>query len=412
MPKLKNRLPKMCRDRNQAISWYKGERIFHGRWNSDEAKKSYKRFIAALLENPISPLRDSKTGEVLVSELAAGFLGYAEPKMDKTDLSHFKRVIGFLVDIYSELSVNEFSPKKLKVVREQMVKAGTLSRRMVNGYTTKIVRIFTWGVEEEHVNPNIAAALREVKALRKGEQGTFDNPPRVNVPDEVVKRTLPFMPPTVAAMVTIQRLTGMRPSELCRMTIADIDRPRDTELWYYVPKTHKTEQYIGQKPIPLGKPEQDLLAPYLERKMPEEAVFSPRTAQAERHAEQRANRKTKITPSQAARDRRRAKNPADRIGEFYDSSAYRQAVEYAIEKGNRRLPDGEKIPHWTPYQLRHTAATETSRIAGKEKAKALLAHRSVQTTEIYDHSDLGVREELARNRVNPFESTEESDIAK
>ena len=43
------------------------------------------------------------------------------------------------------------------------------------------------------------------------------------------------------------------------MTIADIDRSRDAELWYYVPKSHKTEQYIGQKPIPLGKPEQDLL---------------------------------------------------------------------------------------------------------------------------------------------------------
>ena len=83
-------------------------------------------------------------------------------------------------------------------------------------------------------------------------------------------------------------------------------------------------------------------------------------------------------------------------------------------KGNTVLPEGETIPDWTPYQLRHTAATETSRTVGKEKAKALLAHRSMRTTEIYDHSDLAVREELARNRWNPLaeEPTNRNDVAK
>jgi hypothetical protein len=76
MPKLKNRLPKMCRDRNQAISWHNGKRIYHGAWDSTEAKKSYKRFIATLLENPTLPMLDKKASDVLVSELAAGFLEY------------------------------------------------------------------------------------------------------------------------------------------------------------------------------------------------------------------------------------------------------------------------------------------------------------------------------------------------
>jgi len=58
MPKLKNQMPKMCRDRNQAFSWHNGKRVFHGVWNSPEAEKSYKRFIARLLENPILPLQD------------------------------------------------------------------------------------------------------------------------------------------------------------------------------------------------------------------------------------------------------------------------------------------------------------------------------------------------------------------
>ena len=413
MPKLKNRFPKMCRDGEQCFSWHNKKRYYHGKWGSPEADKSYKRFIACLLENPTVPMLDGKSGDMLVAELATSFLTAIEPKTDYTDLSHFKRVIGFLVEIYGGLPVNEFSPKKLMVVRSQMVKEGTLCRKVVNSYTVRIIRIFAWGVVEELAKTDVKA-LREVKNLLEGEEGARDNPPREDVPDAVIKRTLPFMSPTVAAMVQVQRLTGMRPSEMCRMVAGNIDTTRDPELWYYVLGKHKTERHIGKKAIPLGKPEQKLIAPYLEGKKPAEAVFSPRTAMQEWNAERRTNRKTRIQPSQQERNQRRADNPTDRIGEFYDRDSYRQAIEYAIRKGNKVLPEGETIPDWTPYQLRHTAATETSRTVGKEKAKALLAHRSMRTTEIYDHSDLAVREELARNRWNPLaeEPTNRNDVAK
>lgn len=89
-------------------------------------------------------------------------------------------------------------------------------------------------------------------------------------------------------MVQIQRLTGMRPSEVYHMRVGDIDKTRGNGLWYYLPGSHKTEKYIGKKVIPLGKPEQELLAPYLEGKEQTAIVFSPRTAQAERSLEKRA----------------------------------------------------------------------------------------------------------------------------
>jgi integrase len=73
------------------------------------------------------------------------------------------------------------------------------------------------------------------------------------------------------------------------------------------------------------------------------------------------------------------------------------------------LESGDKpVPHWFPYQLRHSAGTEMSRTQGKEKAQHLLTHASIETTEIYDDSALEVREELARNRKNPF-STKSDD---
>ena len=134
MPKLKNRLPKICRDRNPAFSKHNGKRHYHGKWGTPEAERSYKRFIAALLESPTLPVRLGEDSNVLVSELADGFLEHIEPQMDKTDYLHFKYAVAYLVELYGEIAVNAFSPKKLKVVRSQMVKAGTLCRRMINGY--------------------------------------------------------------------------------------------------------------------------------------------------------------------------------------------------------------------------------------------------------------------------------------
>ena len=74
MPKLTDRLPRKCNDRGRAYSWHNGKRIYHGVWGSPEADKSYKRFLAALLESPALPLRIDKNSDVLVLELADAFL--------------------------------------------------------------------------------------------------------------------------------------------------------------------------------------------------------------------------------------------------------------------------------------------------------------------------------------------------
>ena len=284
-----------------------------------------------------------------------------------------------------------------------MVETGRLCRKTVNDYTRRIVQMFSWGCEEEYVDSSVVNALREVKSLRKGEPGTFDNPPRKEVADDIVRRTLPFMSPTVAAMVQLQRMTGMRPSELCAMTVGDIDKTREHGLWHYVPKSQKTEAHIGAIPIPLGKPEQALLEPYLKSKKSSAAIFSPRTAMAEWHDERRKNRKTTVLPSQQKREQQRAKNPAERQpGEFYDRNSYRVAILHAIKKGNKTLPEDQKIPKWSPYQLRHANATAVEKEAGLDKAQAVLRHTTASTTKRYAHGQLAIAEEVARKRVNPF----------
>jgi integrase len=241
MPKLKNRLPRNCRDRNQAFSWHNGKRIYHGVWGTPEAEKSYRRFIAALVENPNRPTQMGKDSDVLVSELADNFLVGIESRMDKDAVIMFNQAVGYLIEIYGELAVNEFSPKKLKAVRSLMVKAGTLCRNQINRYTGYIKRIFAWGVEEEVVESSVSLAIKAVKNLRKDEEGTFDHPEKEEVPFWVIAATLPFLAPMVAAMVQIQWMLGMRPSEVFKMRVGDIDRTRENGLWYYVPGSYKSK---------------------------------------------------------------------------------------------------------------------------------------------------------------------------
>ena len=67
------------------------------------------------------------------------------------------------------------------------------------------------------------------------------------------------------------------------------------------------------------------------------------------------------------------------------------------------LPEDEKIPHWTPYQLRHAAGTAMENEEGLDEAQALLDHASAQTTKRYTHARLKKMKELARKRRNPLE---------
>jgi integrase len=425
MPKLNyngNRLPKLCNDRGRAYAWHNGKRVYFGVSGTPDAKEKYRQFKIDLLRDPTDPAPvrkvganpvntvpitnpppDAGTGSMLVAKLAVEFLKYHIPRLHKTDVEHFNTAIAFLVELYGSLSVDEISPKKIRTVRSQMIQSGRFCRRTINMYITKLVRIFVWGCEEEWVSSSVAGALKMIKNLPKGDPDTFDHPEREDVPDDVIRRTLAGCYPTIAAMIQVQYLLGLRPSELCRMTVGGIKRTKDAELWYYDLEHHKTKRFIGKKVLPLGKAVQKLLEPFLIGKLAGQAVFSPRQAIQEYKDRRWKAGKTPMTPARAERDRQRAENPTDRISEFYDRDTYRQAVEYAIKRVNKGLPEGEKpIPKWTPYRLRNSAATIIELNSGLDAAQAQLGHKSADMTRRYSKAQLRKREQLAREQVNPF----------
>ena len=407
MPKLNNRPPKYCKMNGQAVVYINGRPKYLGRHGSPESKTAYARFIAERQANPaFSPSKGEE--HVLIRELTAAFLEHAKANIDPISYGHCRIVIlDFLVKLYGDNTpADDFKPSCLTLVRREMIQSGRFCRKTINDHIRRLISIFAWGVANDLVLETTWRALKAVKSLPEGHPGTFENEERKPVPDDVVCRTLPFMPPTLRAMVQLQRILGMRPNEIFKMRVGDIDTMRGNGLWYYVPGSYKTARFVGKIEFPLGKPEQELIAPYLVGKATEAAVFSPRTAMAERHSERRKNRKTKVPPSQAARHAERAAKPS-RYSEFYNRDSYRNAIAHAIAKGNKVLPDSEQIPHWFPYQLRHAAATEMELAHGDTNAQALLGHRTVNTTKRYSKAQLTQREKLARNRRNPSESEAE-----
>ena len=420
MPKLKNRPPKYSQFKKYAVTFHQGKRIYLGLYGSPESHTAYARFLA---ERRLTPDLVLSKGEsnVAVSELAAAFLDNAKAALAKPNYTHYRiAVMDFLVEFYGDISADEFKPGCLKTVRSEMVQARRedgkprFCRNMINEYTRRIVALFGWGVEEDLVKSETWAVLRAVKPLPEGYVGTFDHEERDEVPDDLIRRTLPFLPPMIRAMVQVQRLLGCRPSEVFNMRVKEIDRKSDPDLWLYRLTHHKTEKKTKRKRkkvLPLSKLEQELIAPYLEGKEPKAFVFSPKTAMEERRAEQRANRKSKLTPSQRERDERNAAKPST-YREFYDKDTYRQAFRHAIDKVNRRLPDGEKIPYWTPYQIRHRAATAMELEFGIDEAQTLLDHATPDTTQRYSHARLQKLKKLAKNRRNPFEDEPENTCQK
>jgi integrase len=263
---------------------------------------------------------------------------------------------------------------------------------MINQRVNRIRRMFKWAVAEELVAPSVLHGLQALPGLRYGRTQARETEPIKPVADEHIDATLPFLTSVVAAMVRLQRLTGMRPCEVVLMRLADVDR--SGEVWVYEPLDHKNRWRGHQRLIPLGPKAQEILMPYLDR--PAEAfLFSPQESEQQRNAERRRNRKSPMTPSQAAR--RPKTKPKRPKRERFDTDSYRGALDYGVKAANKqRTEDEPKIPSWCPLQIRHTRATEVRRRYGLDGAQSALGHKNADITQVYAEKNLELAVRIAK----------------
>lgn len=305
---------------------------------------------------------------------------YRHPNGDPTsEVDNFRLSLRPLRKLFGKLPAAEFSPLKLKAIREHLV-AADVSRGVINQRTGRIKRLFRWAVAEELVPESVYRALLAVEGLKMGRSAARETERILPVPDASVEAALPFMAGPLRGLVQIQRLTGMRPGEAAQMRGRDIDRSGD--VWKYRPVRHKTAWRGKERIVHIGPRGQETLTPFL-KPDPDAYLFSPREAREERFAAMRAGRKTRVQPSQ--KNRRKA-SPKRRPGEFYSRTAYAAAVAKACVKAG--------VPHWHPNQLRHTRATEVRGAFGLEAAQVILGHSRANVTEVYAERNLTLAAEV------------------
>jgi integrase len=245
----------------------------------------------------------------------------------------------------------------------------------INKLFSAVKRVFAWGGKPRYdletwdkLPPLVTSEfLVDMNAIELVTDEGKMNPPRQKVQVKDVVAVFPYVTKTVADMLRLQLLTGMRPKELCTMRIGDIKHTKeefaeydeffDGENWLYVLQNHKTKKYIGAKTIPLGKEEQEILAKYLNRPL-DSFVFW------------------------------------NQHGKPMNRDCYDRNVADAIEE--------HRLKKFIPYQIRHTALSEISLNHNRDIARAVAGHTNEAMTARYDHSDLEKAVRVVKERNKKF----------
>ncbi len=117
-----------------------GKHVYLGPFGSAESRRAYGRLIAErFAASPTEPPVPSDSGfpNLSLNELLLRYWSFAQTYYVKDgqptkELTSMREALGHLRAVYENLSAGEFSPRKLKAVRQHMIDAG-LCRGVING---------------------------------------------------------------------------------------------------------------------------------------------------------------------------------------------------------------------------------------------------------------------------------------
>jgi integrase len=372
---------RLFKPKNLGLVVLDGHQHYLGKYGSPESLAEYNRLIQEWLSHsvgmPTTPTPDSAS--LTIDELLVAFWDghatrhYRHPDGSPTgELANFRDSLRQLRALYGHTAAQDFGPMGLKAVRGAMIGSG-LARTTINQRIGRIIHLFKWAVANELIPASVHHGLSAVSGLSRGRSDARETAAIRPVAAELVLAVQPHVSRQVWAMIELQRITGMRPGEVCVMKTGDLDRSRS--VWFYTPSRHKSEHRGDTRVIYLGPRSQQILKPWLRLEL-DAYLFSPTEAIAERRARIRTLRKTKVQPSQ--RDRS-VSSPSRCAGRCYSPRSYYHAI--------RRACLAAGVARWHPHQLRHSAATEIRKEFGLDVARVILGHRSPLVTEIYAELD-------------------------
>lgn len=337
MPRLVNTLPKYRRHRasGRAIVTLDGQDVYLGPYGSSTSKREYDRlvgeWVAAGRRMPSRQVGDITLNELLVAFLRWARTYYVKDGKPTAEVDCLKSAVRPLRELYGRSSVADFGPLALKAVRERMIAFGWC-RYYVNRSVSRLKRIFRWGVENELVPPVVYQGVKEVAGLKQGRTVAHERPPREPADADDVEAAKGAMRQKTRDLVDLILLTAARPSELLTLTGRMIKQ--GGPVWVATLPLHKTMHQGRVRKLYFGPQAQMIL-------------------------------------------RRHAKFDPDR--RLFKPTSLRDNIERACKRA--------KVKHWTPYQLRHLAATRIRAEFGLEAAQVILGHSRADVTQIYAKRD-------------------------
>jgi integrase len=357
------------------VEWKGRRRYFGGAWNSTVSRDEYLAFIRDNCGDDAA--KSVKKRPFTVAELVVRFLiharGYYSPNPRGTYANFYYALTPFS-DAHGKLLAAVYGPLRLKEYRQTLI-AADQARSYINDQIRRIKKCFKWGVSEELIDVNVWMGLSTVPELLAGRSKARDTAAREPVPFEYATAILHELSPTVAAMLLFQWFVGARSDSICHAMPRQFTLDGDLLLWR--PK-HKT-QHLGKTVVlPIGPQARAIIAPFISAApTPEHFIFSPR--------KHRHNGKAK---------------------ERYNSTSYRQAVQRAIMRVNRRRakedagkPEDQRrkpYPKWSPHQIRHARGHAVRETFGIEAVQAVLGHSTLSAAELYSAARLELAKKVAR----------------
>lgn len=210
------------------------QKLLPGLYNSPESLAAKARLELELATGAAATATPADA--ISVAEVLLAFLEHAKRHYRRDDgtptreVEEYKLVIRHVREVYGGTRAAHFGPLAMKAVRQKFVNAGW-SRKTINQRVGRIVRMFKWAVGEELVPPAVHHGLAAVGGLQRGRTDARENEPVEPVADATVEATLAHLNRHVAGLVELQRLSGCRPGEACRLRRCDIDT--GATVWQY-----------------------------------------------------------------------------------------------------------------------------------------------------------------------------------
>lgn len=353
MSRRRNLIPNLLEHPSgRAYCRWQGHCYYFGPYDSPESIDAFRRWCAELLASGSPPASEVEAATLTVKELAARYLEHVAAHYKSRHVAKVTDLLNLTIEIYGTLRASEFGPSKLRTVRAKLVSKG-LAPSTINQRATLLRKMFKWAVGWELIPASTAHALSQVESLPE----PFD--PVLPAPEHDITLTLLKAPENIRVMCEILLLTAMRTGEVCKLNGLEIHRDKPVKgLWLYAPVEHKCAHHGHKREILIGPKAQAILTPWLAAREPGEYVFRPADSY----------------PWATKPGRPRP------IGPRYCSEAFAKAVYRACELAG--------VPHWSPGQLRHNAASRLEDEFGPDIARKILGHRTLQTTRRYVDDDL------------------------